>query len=95
MRYSACMTAAQGERRLRIPHVGVRSPARIGRALRSVRTNAGITQAELAERAKVSREVVSRIESGHHSPRADTLAALLSALDYDIAFLPRPRQATT
>lgn len=74
----------------RIPLVGMRSPARVGQAIRSARRTADMTQSQLAEAARVSREVISRMENGLHAPRIGTLAAVLSALDYDIAFLPRP-----
>ena len=36
--------------------------------LRAARERAGLTQAELAERAAVSRQLVGAIEAGRHSP---------------------------
>ena len=73
-----------------IPYVGVRSLSRLGWAVRAARIDAGMSQADLAEAAHVSRELISRIESGRRGVRFETLVALLSSLDYELAFLPRP-----
>lgn len=70
-------------------YVGMRSRQRIGRSLRSARRQAGLTQAETAELAGVSRESVSLLENGHRSMRIETLNAVLDVLGYNIAFLPR------
>ena len=74
-----------------IPYVSMRSLNRAGGALRDARLAAGLTQAELAEAAGVSRELISRAESGRRGVRFETLVEVLSALDYELAFLPRPR----
>jgi transcriptional regulator with XRE-family HTH domain len=39
--------------------------AALGAQLHAARTNAGITQGEVAARAGVSRQLVARIEAGH------------------------------
>ena len=72
-----------------VPHVGMRSPRRIGRALKDARSAAGLTQAEVAQVAGVSREAVSLLENGQRGARVETLNAVLFALGYEIAFLPR------
>ena len=69
------------------------SPRRIGRALRTARKAAGLSQAQVAAEAGVSREVVSRLESGRRAARMDTLSAVLDVLGYEIAFLPRSPRA--
>jgi transcriptional regulator with XRE-family HTH domain/molybdate-binding protein len=48
--------------------------------LHARRTARGLTQAQLAERAGVSRALVSAIESGRHLPRVDAGLALAAAL---------------
>jgi len=73
--------------------VGMRSPSRIGRALRSARRDAGITQADLAAAASVSREVVSLMENGQRGARVETLNAVLFALGYELAFVPMAESA--
>lgn len=73
--------------------VGMRSPSRIGRALRNARHDAGITQAELAAAASVSREAVSLMENGQRGTRVDTLNAILFALGYELAFVPMAESA--
>lgn len=71
-----------------ISYVGMRSPKRIGRSLRDARLAAGLTQAEVARAAEVSREAVSVLENGRRSARVETLNAVLSALGYELAFVP-------
>lgn len=71
----------------------MRSPQRIGRGLRSARHGSGLSQAEVAARAGVSREALSRLEAGRHVARTDTLTAVLDVLGYELAFLPRSPQA--
>lgn len=70
------------------PFVGIRSSERIADALRAARQHRGLTQAELAEAAGVSREALSHIENGR-SARTETLNSVLDVLDYELAFLPR------
>lgn len=73
-----------------IPYVGLRNAEHIGRSIRDARRRAGLTQAEVAHMARVSREVVSQVERGRRLPRADTLVSVLDALGLSLAFLPRP-----
>ncbi len=60
--------------------------------LRRRREAAGLTQAELAARAGVSRQLVSAVESGRHLPRVDAALALAEALGVgvDVLFGPAP-----
>jgi transcriptional regulator with XRE-family HTH domain len=67
--------------------VGVRSP---GSLIRSARTNAGLTQAQLAERLETSQPAVSRWESGHDGPRLSTLRAALAACGFALDLMVRP-----
>ena len=71
-----------------LTYLGMRSPSRIGRALRSARRDAGLTQAELASAASVSREAVSVLENGRRAARVETLNAILFSLGYELAFVP-------
>lgn len=73
------------------PFVGMRSSERIADAIRAVRQRRGLTQAELAAAAGVSREALSHIENGR-SARTETLHSVLDVLDYELAFLPRATQ---
>lgn len=47
--------------------------------LRAARRDAGLTMAELAQRAGTSKPTISRYENGLVDPRAETLARLLRA----------------
>ena len=57
--------------------------------LLSARRRAGFTQRQLAALAGVPQPTVARIESGAVSPRADTLARLLSAAGRELSDEPR------
>ncbi len=60
----------------------------MGRTLRAVRREAGLTQTETAKRAGVSREALSLIENGRSAVHAETLQRILRTLGYRLAFLP-------
>lgn len=49
--------------------------------LRDRRTTAGLTQAELAERAGVSQPLIARVEGGDVDPRLSTLRGIVNALE--------------
>ena len=55
--------------------------AAIGALLRARRSRK-LTQQMLAERAGVSQGVISRLESGGHSPKLETLDQIARAMDY-------------
>jgi len=67
-------------------HQGVSIDARefiessIASDLREKREAAGLTQAEVAKKAKMRQEVPSRIESGHGNPTVATIKRILKAL---------------
>jgi len=52
----------------------------LGETLKAARHQAGLTQEELAARAKLSREYVSKLERGQQSPTVDTLLRLCAIL---------------
>lgn len=58
--------------------------------LKEARRGAGLSQRELARRARVAQPAVSRIERGHLSPRLDTLDRLLRACGAALDLVPRP-----
>lgn len=55
--------------------------------LREAREGAGLTQAELAARAGVSRQLVGAVEVGRHLPRVDAALALAAVLGVDVESL--------
>ena len=59
-----------------------KSISKIARLIRDARLKAGITQAELAERAKTSQTVIARLESGtdQRTPSLDLLERIARAL---------------
>ena len=52
--------------------------------LRKARESAGLTQRELARKARTSQSVVARIELGENSPSWDTLNRLLRAAGHSL-----------
>lgn len=52
--------------------------------IRRARRDAGITQHELARRARTSQSAVSAYESGRRSPSVDTLTRLLDAAGFEL-----------
>ncbi len=56
----------------------------LGNALRTLRTQAGLTQDELAARADIDAPYLSRVEGGWRDIRWSTLRRLLAALDADL-----------
>ena len=68
--------------------------------LRWVRKHAGLTQRELATRAKMARATITLYESGRREPIASSLLLLADALDVSTDYLlgrtvvPLPEQET-
>lgn len=58
--------------------------------LRTARSRAGLSQRELARRARTAQSVVARVESGATSPSWQTLQHLLRAAGYELAADLRP-----
>jgi HTH-type transcriptional regulator/antitoxin HipB len=67
----------------------VRSPEALGRAIRHARTRAGLTQAELAERARANRYAIVVLESGHHTRAIEIMFDTLAALNLELVLRPR------
>jgi transcriptional regulator with XRE-family HTH domain len=67
----------------------------LGQMVFDRRTELGLTQAELAERAGMTQPQLSRLESGGATPTVPLLARLAAALDadLDITFRPHPSLA--
>jgi transcriptional regulator with XRE-family HTH domain len=60
-----------------------------GSILREARLAAGLSQAELAARARIRQPAVSRIERDHISPRLDTFDHLLRACGMELRLVDR------
>ena len=61
----------------------------LGRALRSLRQAAGLTQPELGERANIGVSYLSQLENGHRGVGWHTVMRLLRALGADLVALAR------
>ena len=56
----------------------------VGELLRKARTQAGLSQSDLARRAGVPQSVVSEYEAGKRQPSVPTLARLISATGHEL-----------
>lgn len=65
----------------------------VGALLREARTNAGLSQVDLARRAGVTQSVVSAYESGRRQPSLPMLARLVEAAGSELEINVRPIQA--
>jgi HTH-type transcriptional regulator/antitoxin HipB len=63
-------------------------PAELGEAIRRVRRERGLTQAELADRLGVGRMTISRLESGD-SVSVETALRALAECGYAMAIAPK------
>jgi transcriptional regulator with XRE-family HTH domain len=61
-----------------------------GALLRTVRERHGLTQRQLAIRARTSQAAISRIERGLVTPGTDTLAELLRLMNEELVLDARP-----
>jgi transcriptional regulator with XRE-family HTH domain len=62
--------------------------------LRSARTRAGLTQAELARRLGVTQAAVARLERPRANPTVETLAAVLNATGHRLELHATPRPSS-
>jgi len=67
------------------------APAQASRLLASARRRAGLTQRDLARRARTSQSVIARIEGGATSPGWKTLLRLVSRAGFDLHVALKPR----
>ena len=56
------------------------TPRQIGIKLKRVRESKGLSQATLAQRAKITREYVNKLEAGRYDPTVGVLQRLAKAL---------------
>jgi HTH-type transcriptional regulator/antitoxin HipB len=67
----------------------VRSAEALGRAVRAARERAGLTQTQLAERARANRYAIAALESGHETRAVEQLFDTLAALELELVIRPR------
>ena len=65
----------------------------IGKKVRALREEHGLTQAELAQRMGSTQSVIARLELGGAEPRFDLLERVGKALDSELTVEFRPHQA--
>ena len=68
----------------------MRRPHEVGAALRAAREGLGLTQAQVASAAGVSRKWLSEAESGKAAVSLGLVLGVLDALGYEAEFVPKP-----
>lgn len=68
----------------------IRRPHEVGAALRAAREGLGLTQAEVAAAAGVSRKWLSEAEGGKAAVSLGLVLGVLDALGYEVEFVPKP-----
>jgi len=63
------------------------TPRQLGMRLKRLREEKGVSQADLAKKAKLTREHVNRLEAGRHGPTMVVLQRLAKALGVPVAKL--------
>ena len=73
---------------IRVHYESERAKTLIAEAVRSTRLHAGLTQIQLAKRAKTTQAVISRVESGTDSriPSLDLLSRIAGACKASLTF---------
>ena len=69
--------------------------ARVGKNVRNLRKGLGLTQEELAWRARDHAKHIGQIERGEVDPKVSSLAGIAKGLSVDLATLFGPPSATT
>ncbi len=64
--------------------------AKAGDLLRTARHSAGLSQRQLARRARIPQPTIAAIERGRQDPRYATLTRLVRACGFDLVFANRP-----
>ncbi|HEV2999717.1 MAG TPA: helix-turn-helix transcriptional regulator [Solirubrobacteraceae bacterium] len=62
----------------------------VGQAIRDARRRAGLTQADLARRARTSQATLSAYETGRKEPSISTLERVLAAAGAQLTVAPGP-----
>jgi transcriptional regulator with XRE-family HTH domain len=62
--------------------------------IRAVRTDAGMTQAELASRSGLAQSAVARLERGGSNPTIATLANVIAATGHQLVLAAEPHRAS-
>ncbi|MFT4294514.1 MAG: helix-turn-helix domain-containing protein [Micropruina sp.] len=73
---------------------GSRSTQDLGARLRLRRESMGLTQGDVAARAGVTRQLVSRIEHGHPRAEIGGVIAVVRALDAEVVLADAPEAPT-
>ncbi len=68
----------------RSEHSGQLGRRLMGKSLKALRSDRGLTQSALADKSGINRVTIARLESGQQFPRYETVVALADALDVSV-----------
>jgi y4mF family transcriptional regulator len=74
----------------RVTRRPIQTTKAFGAAVRSARTDLGMSQTELAAKAGVGRPWLSELETGKRTVELGRVLSVLSALDLAVTFTPTP-----
>lgn len=60
---------------------------KIGKAIKAIRTEVGLSQGDLADKCKITQAALSQIESDKTKPSDDTLAKISEALGASVSLI--------
>ena len=66
---------------------------RVCKKLKEIRVHKGITQEEISLKTGLTRNNVSRIETGRYNIGIDIISAIATAMDYHLDLIPGPPPA--
>lgn len=72
----------------------VRSPQQLGGVIQQFRKARDWSQTDLAQRAGLRQEMVSKIEAGQPGSRVASIFDLLAALDLEVTLAPRTKSSS-
>lgn len=72
-----------------LPETPIRSPAALGRAIKAARLEEGLTQADLAERARANRFAIVQLEAGKETRALEVIFDSLAALGLELTVRSR------
>ena len=67
----------------------------IGKSLRVIRIEKGLSQGDIEKRTGILRSYLSRVENGHTTPSLDTLSRIAGALQVSLSDLVDPPEGKT
>jgi transcriptional regulator with XRE-family HTH domain len=73
----------------RMDEIGIGDWSKLGVTLKARRLTLGLSQSEIATRARVARSWLAKVEGGHRGAEFEQILRLLAALQFDLVLRPQ------